>query len=197
VFRSTWEGLKYVSRDPKMRVIVAAALLPSFLVYPYVTFLPVFARDILGSDQTGYGYLASAVGLGSLLGGTVVAMTSGADRQGRRMTWSLLLYCAAVGAFALSRNLWLSVAILAFAGVFHSVYSALNGALMQLQADTAYRARVMALQSMTWGVTPFAALAMGNMIDRWGAPHVVLGWMIIASILSLPIALFSKEMRRV
>ena len=59
-------GLTLLSRLTGFaRVIVVAALLPSFLVYPYVTFLPVFARDILGSDQTGYGYLASAVGLGS------------------------------------------------------------------------------------------------------------------------------------
>jgi predicted MFS family arabinose efflux permease len=180
-----------------MRVIVAAALLPSFLVYPYVTFLPVFARDILGSDQTGYGYLASAVGLGSLAGGTLVAMTSGAARQGRRMAWTLLLYCVTVGAFALSQNLWLSVGILALAGVSHSIYSALNGALMQLQAEPAYRGRVMALQSVTWGVTPFAALAMGNMIDRWGAQDVVFWWMVTAAILSLFIAVFSKEMRRV
>lgn len=197
VFRSTWEGMCYVAGNRRMLIIVAAALLPSFLVYPYVTFLPVFARDILGSDQTGYGYLASAVGLGSLAGGTLVAITSGANRQGLRMAWTLMLYSASVGAFALSRDLWLSVAILAVAGIFHSIYSALNGALMQLQADTAYRGRVMALQSMTWGVTPFAALVMGAMIDRWGAPEVVFGWMVVAVLSSLPIALFSKEMRRV
>lgn len=197
VFSSMASGMAYVWRDRRMLVIVVMALLPSILVYPYVTFLPVFATDVLDSDATGYGYLAAAVGVGSLLGGAIVASTSGSGPMGRRMLWTCLLYCLSVAGFTLMGNLWLAVGALAVAGIFHSIYSALNGALMQMKAEPAYRSRVVSLQTMTWGMTPFAGLLMGAMIDWWGAPRVVFAWMAVAAAFTALIIATSREMRRV
>lgn len=197
MFRSMGRGLAYVWQDRRMLVIVAMAVVPSVLVYPYVTFLPVFATDVLHSDATGYGYLAAAVGAGSLLGGAIVASTASSGLQGRRMMWTCLLYCISVAGFTFMGNLWLAVGALIVAGVFHSIYSTLNGSLMQMKADPEYRSRVVSLQTMTWGMTPFAGEVMGNMIDRWGAPHVVFGWMVVAATLTLTILMTSREVRRV
>lgn len=190
-------GLSYVFRDRRMLLIVTMAVLPSVLVYPYVTFLPVFATDVLHSNQTGYGFLASAVGAGSLIGGVIVASTAGRGRMGPGMMWACLLYCVSVAGFALMRDLWLAVAALAVAGIFHSVYSALNGSLLQLKAEPEYRSRVVSLQTMMWGLTPFAGEVMGKMIDTWGAPHVVFGWMVVAAVLTVVVLVFSSEMRRI
>ena len=197
VFASVASGLAYVVRDRRMSLIVTMAILPSILVYPYVTFLPVFATDVLKSDEKAYGYLAAAVGLGSLLGGGIVAATSNRERIGPAMMWACFFYCIAVGSFTLTRHLWLAVAILAVAGIFHSIYSAFNASLMQMKADPAYRSRVVALQTMTWGMTPFAGLLMGRMIDVWGAPHVVAGWMVVAAALTLMLTIGSRELRRI
>jgi len=197
MFRSIGGGLRYVIRDRRMLVIVFMGLLPSIVVYPYVTFLPVFARDVLGSDGLGYGFLAAAVGVGSLVGGIFVAVTSNRARLGPGMMWSCLLYCLSVGVFSLMGQLWLAVGVLAVAGVFHSVYSALNSSLMQLKAEPEFRGQVMSLQTMMWGLTPFTALIMGRMIDHWGAPPVVFWWMALASGITLLTLVASKEMRRV
>lgn len=197
MFRSIGQGLAYVVHDRRMLVIVAMAVLPSVLVYPYVTFLPIFAVDVLHSDESAYAYLAAAVGLGSLLGGAVVAATSGRAKMGKMMMGACLLYCVFVGIFSLMTSLWLAVFALAMAGVFHSVYSALNASLMQLKAATEYRSRVVSLQTMTWGLTPFAGLVMGRMIDWWGAPHVVFGWMAVAAVVTMAMTFGSRELRRV
>ena len=197
VFGSVASGLKYVIRDRRMALIVSMAILPSVLVYPYVTFLPVFATDVLNSDEKAYGYLAAAVGLGSLLGGAIVAASSNSRRSGLWMMWSCFLYCGSVGAFAMMKHLWLAVAVLAVAGIFHSIYSAFNAALMQMKAAPEYRSRVVSLQTMTWGLTPFAGLMMGAMIDSWGAPNVVLAWMAVAAGLTLLLTMTSRELRRI
>jgi MFS family permease len=197
VFGSVASGLAYVVRDRRMALIVTMAILPSVLVYPYVTFLPVFAIDVLKSDEKAYGYLAAAVGLGSLLGGGIVAVTSNRERIGPGMMWACFFYCGAVGLFSLTRDLWLAVAVLAVAGIFHSIYSAFNASLMQMKAAPEYRSRVVALQTMTWGLTPFAGLLMGRMIDVWGAPHVVGGWMVVAAAATLVITVTSRELRRI
>jgi ABC-type uncharacterized transport system permease subunit len=66
-----------------------------------------------------------------------------------------------------------------------------------MKAAPEFRSRVVALQTMTWGMTPFAGLLMGAMIDRWGAPHTVFWWMMAASALTLALTLGSRELRRV
>lgn len=198
ILRNMAAGFRYVAREPRMRFIVGMGLLPSVLVYPYVTFLPLFARDVLNSDESGYGYLAAAVGLGSLAGGTLVAFSAAQrKRMGRSMIWTCLLYAAAVGAFTLMRNLWLGVLFLALAGVFHSMYSAYQASLMQLQAEPRYRGRVLALQTTMWGTTPFAALLMGQMIDSWSAAPVVGLWMGAAAGLCVVVALFARSAHEV
>ena len=197
MFASVASGLKYVASDRRMTLIVGMAILPSLLVYPYVNFLPVFATKVLDSGSQGYGYLAAAVGLGSLLGGAIVAVTSNRQRIGPWMMWACVFYCTSVGAFTLMRHLWLAVGMLAVAGIFHSVYSAFNASLMQMKAAPEYRSRVVSLQTMTWGLTPFAGLVMGAMIDQWGAPHVVGAWMVVAASLTLVITLSSRELRRI
>ena len=197
MFRGIGQGLAYIVRDRRMLVIVVMAILPSVLVYPYVTFLPIFAVDVLHGDESAYAYLAASVGLGSLLGGAVVAATSGRAKMGPGMMGACLLYCVFVGIFSLMTSLWLALVALAFAGVFHSIYSALNASLMQLKAAPEFRSRVVSLQTMTWGLTPFAGLLMGQMIDRWGASHVIFGWMVVAAAVTLAMTFGSRELRRI
>jgi MFS family permease len=197
ILRSMVEGLRYVGRDKRMLVIVIMAVIPSVLIYPYVTYLPVFATQVLHSNETGYGYLAAAVGLGALLGGTVVAYTAAGSRMGQKMVWSCLGYCLMVVTFTQSRNLWLSVGLLATAGIFFSVYSALNSSMMQILVQREYRSRVMSILTMTGGITPFTSLLMGRMIDAWGAPPVVGIWVAIGALCALLVGIFSQELRRV
>ncbi len=196
-FVAVGRGLAYVARDRVMALVVGMAILPSVLVYPYVSFLPVFAKDVLHEGANAYGFLAAAVGVGSLAGGGIVAATSHRARMGPWMMWTCLFYCLSVASFTFMRDLWLAVGALVIAGVFHSIYAAFNASLMQMKAAPEFRSRVVALQTMTWGMTPFAGLAMGAMIDRWGAPHTVLGWMLAAAMLTLALTLVSKELRRI
>lgn len=190
-------GLAYVFQDRRVLLIVTMAVIPSVLVYPYVSFLPVFAKDVLDSGAGAYGYLAAAVGVGSLAGGAIVASTSQRERLGPTMIWACFVYCMTVVVFTFMRDLWPAVGVLVVAGFFHSIYAAFNASLMQMKASPEHRSQVVSLQTMTWGMTPFAGLLMGNMIDRWGAPHVVLGWMLLAAGLTLLLAVTRREFREV
>jgi predicted MFS family arabinose efflux permease len=196
MWRSIGAGATYVWRDRPLLVVVAMAVLPSFLVYPYVTFLPVFARDVFGSDENGYGYLAAAVGLGSLAGGAVVVLQSRTASMVPLMMWGCILYCLSIVAFTLVRDLWFGVAILCTAGFFHSIYSAFNSTIMQLLPSPDFRGRVMSLQTMTWGVTPFSAVIMGRMVDAWGAPNVVGVWVFVGAAVALIITLATRGLYR-
>ena len=197
MLQSIGGGLAYTFRERKMLIIVGMAILPSVLVYPYVTFLPVFSTEVLHKGAGTYGAMAASVGLGSLLGGAVVAATSSRGGKGKAMMWACFIYCLFVAIFSQMTTPFLALLALTGAGVFHSVYAALNASLMQLEAAPEYRSRVVSLQTMTWGMTPFAALLMGRMIDHWSFPPIVLIWMLVAAGITLLLTFTSREIRRI
>jgi len=73
VLRSMGDGLNYARSNRDVMLLVVMAGVPSVLVYPYVQFIPVFASDVLHVGSVGFGFLASAVGYGSIIGALLAA----------------------------------------------------------------------------------------------------------------------------
>lgn len=84
------------------------------------------------------------------------------------MLWSGAAYMALVGLFAQMSAFAPALVCLVLAGVVHSVFSTLNQALIQLNADPAHRARALGLYSMAGGIQPFAALLLGKFMKMYG-----------------------------
>ncbi len=186
VFESFGGGFAYAWRNKLAGVILLMVFIPAILVYPYVSFLPVFARDVLHVGAGGYGLITSAVGFGSIVGASVVASRALDRRPGRAVLIGTFVYCFLVVCFAFSHLFVLSFFLLALAGVANSIYLALDNTLLQLHTEDALRGRVMAIFSMTFGVTPFATLLMGALIAMFGAPHTVA---VFASLATLSVVL--------
>ena len=72
-----WEKLKqgfiYVFRHSAMSSLVLLVAIGSLLAIPYLTFVPYFARDVLGSDEPGLGVLMACSGAGAFLGAITIA----------------------------------------------------------------------------------------------------------------------------
>src|SRR3954463_11273166 len=62
------EGLRYVRDTPSIAALMALVTVFSVLGIPYLTMMPVVARDILHLGAGGYGMLLASVGTGGLLG---------------------------------------------------------------------------------------------------------------------------------
>ena len=58
------DGVRFVAGDPILVVLVLLAAAPALFVLPYLTFLPVFARDILVIGAPGLGLLTGSIGSG-------------------------------------------------------------------------------------------------------------------------------------
>ncbi len=81
-----WEKLKqgfaYVYRHPSMSSLVLLVAIGSLLAIPYLTFVPYFARDVLGSDEPGLGVLMACSGAGAFLGAITIASLTHIRRRG-------------------------------------------------------------------------------------------------------------------
>lgn len=175
VLRTMRDGFRYALGFPPIRAILLLLALVSLVGIPYVVLLPVFARDVLGGDASTLGFLTSAAGLGALLGALALASRSTVRGLGRVIALATALFGAGLVAFAFSRTVWLSGAILVLAGFGVMMATASMNTILQSVVDEEMRGRVMSLYTMAFiGVSPLGSLLAGALALRIGAPATVL-----------------------
>ncbi len=197
VLRSLADGITYARGNRDVLLLVLMAGLPSLLVYPYVQYIPVFADEVLDVGSLGFGFLASAVGYGSIVGAILAANLTQMKKRGQILVWTTFVYMALVTLFALSNIYALSFALLVVAGIANSIYLMLNQVMIQLVVDDEYRGRVLSLYVMVSGITPFSALAMGALIDVFGAQITVACFTGLATAIVLFIGVTSHRLREI
>ncbi|HEX3365985.1 MFS transporter [Phenylobacterium sp.] len=146
------EGLAYVWNQ---RIVFGAISLDLFAVLlgGATALLPVFARDILHIGAQGFGVLRS----GPAIGATAVALLLAANPIRHKAGWFMFggvaTFGAATCAFALSRNLALSVIALAVLGGADMLSVYVRQTLVQLVTPDAMRGRVAAVSSVFIGAS--------------------------------------------
>ncbi len=167
------EGLRYVWNAKAIRALMSIVAVSSVLTLPYITLMPVFARDVLLAGPQGLGFLMTAVGAGAIVGALGVASI----REGRRGRW--LVLGNAVGPlflvlFCLSRSFPLSLALVAAVGASNAVRQTLANSLIQVLARDEYHGRVMSIFNLTSnGASRMGALGVGALAEVTGAPLAI------------------------
>jgi MFS family permease len=171
---SVVEGFRYVARHRPIRALLLLLGLVSLTGMPYAVLMPVFAREILGGDSRELGILMGATGVGAVAGALVLAARKSITGLGSKVMVSAVGFGLAIAAFAWSRSLWLSVALLVPAGFFLMSEMASSNTLIQALTPDAMRGRVMAVYAMMFmGMAPPGALLAGTIATRIGAPATV------------------------
>jgi predicted MFS family arabinose efflux permease len=144
------EGIRFVFSQP---ILLGALSLDLFAVLfgGATALLPVFARDILGVGEVGFGFLRAAPAVGSIIMALLLARFGSFQRAGRVLLWCVAGFGVAWMAFAVSRSFALSLALLALAGALDGVSVVLRGTLVQLWTPQEMMGRVAAVNSFFIG----------------------------------------------
>jgi MFS family permease len=183
------EGFRWVRDTAPIRALLFLLGLVSLVAMPYTVLMPIFADRILrgggerlavliGSAHPGavrLGILMGATGVGALLGALTLATRTGVHGLGRWITMSCAGFAISLMAFSLSRNFWLSTALLVPVGYCMMLQMSASNTLIQAMVPDDLRGRVMSVYSMMFmGMAPFGAFFGGAVADRLGAPLAVL-----------------------
>ncbi|MDQ3280167.1 MAG: MFS transporter [Acidobacteriota bacterium] len=162
------EGFRFVTSRRKLVVLTFLAFAGTFLGMPIVTFLPVVAKQIFHLQASGYAWMMTTYGLGSVTGALIVAATVHAARKGKvALSLQLAFACLLIG-FAFSRSLPLSLVIAFFAGSCIVGVVSLYSSLVQLTSTDAMRGRVMSIFMLAFGGgMPIGNLIAGYVAQRW------------------------------
>jgi MFS family permease len=162
------EGLRYVRSTPQLAVPLLMMGLAGCLTYEFQVSLPVMASRGLHVGATGFGFMTSAMGIGAVAGGLLVA-ARGKTGLGP-LTLAASGFGVAIGLAALAPNLALELAALAFAGGMSISFMSTGNSTLQLNAAPEMRGRVMSLWFVAFqGSTPIGGPIIGGVIDVAGA----------------------------
>ncbi|HEY6099386.1 MAG TPA: MFS transporter, partial [Anaeromyxobacter sp.] len=159
--------------------------------------LPIFARDVLGVGEVGFGLLRAAPAVGSVAMSLWLARFGHFRRAGRALLGAVALFGVSWIAFALSRSFGLSLAILAAGGALDNVSVVLRSTLVQMFTPQEKMGRVAAVNGFFIGSSnEIGAFESGLAARLLGVvPSVVLGGALTLVTVAL-VAWRAPELRR-
>ncbi|MGH9840111.1 MAG: MFS transporter [Blastocatellia bacterium] len=192
VLPQTLAGLRYVRRRPRVLAILSIAAVVSTFGIPFLVFLPVFARDVLGKDALGLSWLMAATGAGAVVSALSQTFLSNYRRRGMVLLLGATAFGVATVAFALSQAYVPSLFYLAaLGGAMVSVTTNTNNLLQTLVRDE-MRGRVMSMYTLIFmGLPPLGALLVGALADLTGKQGSYHGAQLALAVSGLVVLLFA------
>lgn len=175
VIREIREGYRYVSGFTPIRSVLLLLALVSLLGFPYTVLMPIMAAQVLHGGPHTLGFLMAASGVGALTGALYLASRTSVLGLGGLIARSAVGFGVGLILFSLSRNVWLSMALMAVCGITMILQMAASNTVIQTLVDDDKRGRVMSFYSMAFfGTAPLGSLFAG-MVATWiGVPRTIL-----------------------
>ena len=196
VWQDLKEGVRYVRSRPRVFMLLVISGLTSLFGAPYMSLVPVFARDILRVGETGLALMSGISGAGAFLGALVLAFLGNFKYKGWSVLGGAFAFSVFLIGFALSTHLYSSLAFIFGMGfAIVSCVAVVNMLLQQLVTDE-MRGRVMSMFILSFiGTMPIGNLIAGTAAQRFGAPYTLAaGGIIIAAAVAL-ITISNKRLR--
>lgn len=172
---SAAEGLRYLMRPGPVRDLLSLVTVGAVFGGPFLTLLPVVARDQLGLGAGGYGVMLAMVGIGGLVAALMVAgPISHRPRKGAVLMGAAMLFPSLLIAFAYTTHVALAYALLFASGLAMITWNALSNGILQLIVDEPFRGRLMAFYSLVFvglsqAVGSFAIGALARLLGASAA----------------------------
>ena len=180
------EGLRFVWHTPIIVQTMTLDFVATFFASATLL-LPIFAQERLHVGARGYGFLAAAPAIGSVLTALVMARLGTLRRQGRLVVASVAVFGVATAGFGVSTVYWVSLLMLAITGAADTVSTVLRQTIRQLVTPNHLRGRMTSINMMFFmGGPQLGELEAGVLAGFIGAPYSVifggLGSLICAAI---------------
>ena len=175
-FAALKEGLRFVWHTPIIVQTMTLDFVATFFASATLL-LPIFAQERLHVGARGYGFLAAAPAIGSVLTALVMARLGTLHRQGRLVVASVAVFGVATAGFGVSTVYWISLLMLAITGAADTVSTVLRQTIRQLVTPNHLRGRMTSINMMFFmGGPQLGELEAGVLAGFIGAPlSVVIG----------------------
>jgi hypothetical protein len=163
------DGWRFVVRDQAVFSIMALIAVFSLFGIPYLTFMPIFAEDILSSGVTGLSTLIACAGTGSLVAAIWIAINDSTSRRKAFLPFAAIVFSTAISILPYTDSLLSASALLFLAGWGIVSFLATANSFVQHAVPDALRGRVMSLYTLVFlGFAPLGNSMIGILAHTVG-----------------------------
>jgi MFS family permease len=190
-------GVRYVRNRPRVFSLIMISGITSLFGAPYLTLVPIFARNLFFLGESGLALMMGTAGAGAFFGALLLAYLGDFKRKG----WSVLGGSIAFGifliAFAVSTDFLFSLLFL-FAVGFSIVTSvAVTNTLLQKLVTDEMRGRVMSMFILSFlGTMPIGNIVAGISSTRFGVRYTLAAGGFVIVLFVTMVALKNKRLRQ-
>jgi MFS family permease len=165
------DGLRYARRTPLIALVLSLVCAISIFTINHNVTVPLLARDVLGEQVRGFGFLMAAVGVGAVAGAVLLAQFG----RGRPPVGGLLIaglvLSSGILVLSIVREFWLAAGVLFVVGLVQILLLSSCNTTLQVTVPDDLRGRVMSLYTLLFaGVSPFGAFFIGGIAEIFGVP---------------------------
>jgi MFS family permease len=169
LFASIADGIRFVRRDPGLRVNVATMALTTFVAAPFIALVPAMALEVLHAGAGGTSVLVTAQGVGAVTMGLSVGPLAARIGPRRVMIGALTVLAPALACYAEAPTLALSAVAIFFVGGAYLGAFACFATIAQLRAPGHLRGRVLGVNNVLLGsLYPLGSVVQGALGDTIG-----------------------------
>jgi MFS family permease len=163
-------GFVEVVKSPVLRpVLILAISTGLFFVGPFLVIIPLMVRDVYAGGAAEMGILTGMFPLGAVLGGAVILLRGGIERNGLALASGQLLSVASIAAISIGLPFaGTALAVLVW-GIAGALFINAGRTLFQQHASERNRARVLSVYTLgIMGGGPIGSLASGFLAGPLG-----------------------------
>ena len=155
---------KSISRNKNIiSMILLIGCVSFFVGNAYQAQMPQFTLNLVPRDNGFYySILLIASGIGAMSAGIILETKNMLAPKTSSVFYLVFLWCLAIIAFAISKNIYVSITILFIMGFFELTYNSMAQTIVQLNAPPEIRGRVVGLFNMSFlGLKTFSGITTG------------------------------------
>jgi MFS family permease len=179
------DGIRYVAREPRLRLLTVCSFLVIMFGFNYVSFMPALVKGEFGLGNGSVGLIMSASAVGAVIVALPVASRADSAGAGRIMVVSGLVFGGAVVALGLAPSFGLALATVAVAGAGTTAYQSLSNTLALAMADDHLQGRVQSLMMLSFAGFGIAARPLGDLAEAIGLRSTIVLMGVITSLAGL------------
>lgn len=169
------EGFGYLKNTPSISMVMIMLACMSLVALPYITLLPIYAKDIFHGEASEFGYLNSFIGLGAVSGALYLASLKAGSNLKKILFFNTLIFGMGLIVFSHLTNLPLALFVIAVTGFGMMSQTTISNTLIQTTVTPAMRGRVLSYYAMAFfGMQPVGGLLIGTLSYYVGAPNAIL-----------------------
>jgi MFS family permease len=191
------QGLAYLRASSAPRWLLLTVACSSVALAPFVTLLPVFAKEVFGRGVDSLGLLMAAFGFGSLAAALTLANCAHVSGFSLKVVAGCLCAGAAAALLSCNQHFLVALALMVVSGWSTVMIVTSSHILLQAVIPDHMRGQLMAFFGMAYGgALSVASLCAGALATTIGARPVFLGSAILYVVVGLALNRVQPRLRQ-